>query len=221
VRFLLYLPPTYNTVQDALPLLVYLHGSGLRGNDVRRVAIEGPPMQVVQGRELPFLLVSPLCPEGASFQSDTVHALIQHVATHYRVNREQIFLAGFSMGGYGTWATAMAHPETFAAIVPLCGGGDVDSAGNLARVAVWAFHGELDKVVRLAKSTEMVEAIRRAGGTPRLTVLPDVGHQICDIVFHYDELYQWLLEQHRSSDHDPHAVPANSGATPRSGAPQE
>lgn len=103
------------------------------------------------------------------------------------------------MGGYGTWATAAAQPEMFAAIVPIAGGGDPEQAKSLASIPVWAFHGENYTVAPVTGTTQIVEGIRRVGGEPKVTILPDEGHGICGKVCEREELWRWLFNQHRTA----------------------
>jgi predicted peptidase len=102
------------------------------------------------------------------------------------------------MGASGAWRTTAAHPELFAAMVPICGGGEPKDATVLAQIPVWVFHGANDEVVPLQLSQDMVEAIGNAGGEPRLTVIPDAGHDICELVCQRTDLWNWLFSQHRS-----------------------
>jgi predicted peptidase len=103
------------------------------------------------------------------------------------------------MGGFGTWALAIRHPERYAAILPVCGGGERQLARVLRDVPVWAFHGEADEVVPVERSEEMIDAIRKLGGSPRLTVYPGVKHDSWTATYENAEIYEWLLS-HRLSD---------------------
>jgi predicted peptidase len=114
------------------------------------------------------------------------------------VDPDRVYLTGLSMGGYGTWSLAAAHPERFAAIVPICGGGNPADAAKLASLPVWVFHGAKDPTVPLERSKEMVEAIKSAGGNPRFTIYPEAGHDSWTETYNNPELYQWLLEQKKS-----------------------
>jgi predicted peptidase len=102
------------------------------------------------------------------------------------------------MGGDGTWKTAAIHPNLFAAIVPICGSGDSDDAKVLAGIPLWAFHGAKDETVPVEDSLQMIEAIRKAGGKPKLTVIPEAGHGICRSVCSRADLWTWLFKQHRA-----------------------
>lgn len=199
--YLLYLPPDYEQ-KDSWPLLVFLHGAGERGSDLNRVKAHGPAKLVEQGRDFPFVIVSPQCPEGQWWPilGREVLALIDEMLERYKIDPDRVYLTGLSMGGYGTWAIASAWPERFAAIVPICGGGRPFTAANLKKVPVWAFHGAKDPVVPLSESQQMVEAVNRAGGKAKLTVYPDAEHDSWTQTYDNPELYQWLLSHRRARD---------------------
>jgi len=199
--YLLYLPPDYEQ-KDSWPLLVFLHGAGERGSDLNRVKAHGPAKLVEQGRDFPFVIVSPQCPEGQWWPilGREVLALIDEMLERYKIDPDRVYLTGLSMGGYGTWAIASAWPERFAAIVPICGGGRGFTAANLKKVPVWAFHGAKDPVVPLSESQQMVDAVNRAGGKAKLTIYPDAEHDSWTQTYDNPELYQWLLSHQRKRD---------------------
>jgi len=171
---------------------VFLHGSGDRGNDPKLIRTCG-----LIDRKLPAIVVAPQCLPIRSWEPDAVAAFIQHVQSRYKIDRQRIYLLGYSMGGSGTWLTAGSHPELFAAIVPICGSGNESHATALAGLPIWAFHGEEDEVVPLDQSKKMIEAAQNAGGKPRFTIIPRAGHGICDMVCARDDLWLWLFGQSR------------------------
>ena len=126
-------------------------------------------------------------------------SLLDDIVSRYDVDADRIYLTGLSMGGYGTWTLAAAHPDRFAAIAPICGGGKRFMALKLKDVPVWAFHGAKDRVVPLKESEEMVEAIKARGGDAKLTVYPDSGHDSWTATYDNQDLYDWFLK-HRISD---------------------
>jgi predicted peptidase len=99
------------------------------------------------------------------------------------------------MGGEGTWSLAAADPQRWAAIVPLCGGGDPKTAGRISQIPCWCFHGEADRMIPPILSQKMVEAIRKAGGNPLYQLYPGVDHNCWDRTYARDDLYEWMLEQ--------------------------
>ena len=196
MNYLLYLPNDYGREKKDWPLMIFLHGAGERGSNLDKVKIHGPAKLVDQGREMPFIIVSPQCPSGKWWPNyiEKVMALIDETIETYDVDTSRIYLTGLSMGGYGTWATACTYPERFAAIAPICGGGMPFIAHNLADTAVWTFHGEKDDVVALSESQRMVDAVNEAGGNAKLTVYPDLGHDSWTQTYNNPKLYEWFLE---------------------------
>lgn len=193
--FLVYLPP--DDVCGPLPLVVYLHGSGERGVDPMALRDSGPFAALRNGKTMPATIVAPQCLPNAAWEPKSIAAFVEDVASRHNIDRDRMYLVGYSMGGYGVWHTAAAHPERFAAIVPICGGVYPQRAKSLAKTPVWTFHGAKDDVVPLAESERMIDAIRAAGGNPKLTVLPDAGHGICKDVCHRDDLWTWLFTHQR------------------------
>lgn len=162
------------------PLLIFLHGSGERGDD-NTSQLWSLPTQLIQPewRVLcPGFVIAPQCPAHSDWRQElpSLISLIDAWRNDPRVDRRRIYLTGVSMGGYGAWHFAAAKPEWFAAVVPICGGGDPSTASKLVTVPIWAVHGDADEVVSVEQSRHMIEAIRKAGGTPQYSELPNVGH---------------------------------------------
>lgn len=200
IDYLLYLPKDYGKTQDKWPLMIFLHGAGERGSDLNKVKVHGPPKLVERGKDFPFIIVSPQCPAGQWWPTkvETVMALIDEIVEKYNVDESRIYLTGLSMGGYGTWAIACAQPDRFAAIVPICGGGQPYLAARLKDVPVWAFHGEKDPVVPVHESQRMVAVVNAAGGNARLTVYPDAQHDSWTQAYDNPDLYTWLLSHKKT-----------------------
>ncbi len=97
------------------------------------------------------------------------------------------------MGGFGTWTWACKYPKQFAAIAPVCGGGDIQFAGDLKNTPIWAFHGEADPIVPVKRTIEMVDAVNVSGGSARMTIYPGVGHDSWENAYKEEELFKWLL----------------------------
>lgn len=205
-QYLLFLPKDYDTDRSKRwPLILFLHGAGERGTNLAKVMVHGPPKIVKEKPEFPFIVASPQCPPGQTWSNDVVIALLNELTEKLRVDTKRVYLTGLSMGGYGTWSLAAAHPERFAAVVPICGGGDpirirlVDKQNSeaLRTLPVWAFHGAKDTVVRPAESERMVEALRRIGNEAKLTIYEDAEHDSWTRTYANPELYDWLLKHHR------------------------
>jgi len=195
--YLIYLPDDYGKSEQAWPLLLFLHGSGSRGRDLEKVRRGGPAAMIDSGRPFPMIVVTPQCPENSGWQPEMLLELLDELGKEFFVNPDHVFVTGYSMGGYGTWALAVADPDRFAAAAPLCGGGDTSRADCLAKLPIWAFHGEQDEAIPLKESQQMVEAIQEAGGDAKLTIFPDTGHGISHLVYNDDKFYEWLIAQKR------------------------
>lgn len=201
INYLLYQPADYEADKDKKwPVLIFLHGSGERGDDLERVKIHGPPMQVSKGKELPFIVVSPQCPQRQYWDAQLLSKMLDEVIAKNRVDESRIYLTGLSMGGFGTWDWASREPKRFAAIVPICGGGNTLFARRIKDIPTWVFHGAKDTSVPLSESEQMVEAMKKAGGNPKFTVYPDLEHDSWTRTYDNPELYQWLLEQKRPAE---------------------
>lgn len=205
--YLLYLPADYNGKANAkqrFPLMLFLHGAGERGTNLAVVAKHGPPKIVKDSENFPFILVSPQCPAGERWSNETLLALLEDVTRKYRVDTNRIYLTGLSMGGYGTWSLGIAHPNKFAAIAPICGGGETipiliagtQKKEQLKKLPVWAFHGAKDPVVKLEESEKMVNALKRIGSeNVELTVYPEAQHDSWTETYNNPKLYDWLLSK--------------------------
>ena len=206
-QYLSYVPKEYGAKDGKRwPLMLFLHGAGERGTDVQRVAIHGPPKLVKQGREFQFVIIAPQCPEGDRWHDEALMKLLDHVAHDYAVDTNRVYLTGLSMGGFGTWRLGVTHPELFAAIVPICGGGETidvllasrERAAALKSLPVWAFHGAKDPVVSPTESERMISALKKIGcHEVKLTVYPEAQHDSWTETYNNPELYEWLLKQSR------------------------
>ena len=198
-NYLLFLPEEYGKKRQRWPLILFLHGAGERGDDLKKVKVHGPPKMVESRKDFPFILVSPQCPED-DWWTEKVEVLINlvdDIAARYKVDKKRIYLTGLSMGGYGTWALTSAYPERFAAIAPICGGGSRIMSLRLKDIPIWVFHGAKDPVVPLEESEEMVNAIRKRGGDVKFTIYPDAGHDSWTESYNNQELYDWFLEHRK------------------------
>jgi len=197
IAYLLYLPAGYQGSEKRWPLMLFLHGSGESGTNLARVKAHGPPKVVESKSDFPFILVSPQSP-GHGWNAELLSELLDQIQHDYKVDPDRVYLTGLSMGGFGTWSLAAKHPERFAAVVPICGGGNTNDAPKLAKLPIWVFHGAQDKTVPPERSKAMVEALKAAGGQPQFTLYPDAGHDSWTATYNNPELYEWLLKQKRA-----------------------
>lgn len=192
--YLLYLPKDYyQQTEKNWPLILFLHGAGERGNDLSLVKKHGPPQLVENDMDFPFMVVSPQCPTGEVWSPDVVVALLDKIEETYRIDTKRIYLTGLSMGGFGTWETAIAYPNRFAAIAPICGGGEPLAVCQIKHVPTRVFHGAKDGVVPIKRSREMVAALKTCGGDVKFTVYPDAGHDSWTQTYNNADLYDWFL----------------------------
>lgn len=197
-EYLIYLPEGYAEEEDKnWPLLIFLHGVGERGNDVEKVKVHGPP-KLAEMKEFPFILVSPQCPPNEWWNPYVLNKLYDEVVGTYKVDKSRVYLTGLSMGGFGTWQWAAENPEKFAAIAPICGGGNPNSVWKLRHIPTRVFHGDSDNVVPLKMSEVMVDALSEFNSDVEFTVYPDVGHDSWTETYDKDELYEWFLSQSKT-----------------------
>lgn len=197
LNYLLYLPEDYGTKKETWPLVLFLHGAGESGDDLQKVKKHGPPKLVDQGKNFPFIVVSPQSARGG-WDAQTLNALLDDVTAHYKVDKDRIYVTGLSMGGFGTWSLAAAFPDKFAAIAPICGGGNTNDAKKLKNLPIWVFHGAKDRAVPAARSEAMVKALKDAGAEQvKFTLYPDAEHDSWTVTYDNPEFYEWLLKQNR------------------------
>ena len=198
--YLLFLPEDYGAdQQQKWPLILFLHGAGERGDDLERVKVHGIPKIAEQQQDFPFIAVSPQCPKSSwwTVELEALNALLDEIVAKYAVDTKRIYLTGLSMGGFGAWHLATAYPERFAAIAPVCGGGDPEKACILKDIPAWVFHGAKDKTVSPEESKKMVKALEDCGGDIRLTIYPEAGHDSWTETYDNPELYEWFLKHAR------------------------
>ncbi len=207
--YLLYLPKDYTKeTKKTYPTILFLHGAGERGTNVNKVAVHGPPKLVKAGKDFPFIIISPQCPEGQVWSAETLNALLDDVEKTYRVDKTRVYLTGLSMGGYGTWSLGLGFPERFAALAPICGGGesityilgsrDKVRGPILKTMPIWVFHGAKDPVVPLTESERMVEMLKKGGNqNVKLTVYPEAQHDSWTATYDNPELFEWFLKHKR------------------------
>jgi hexosaminidase len=217
-RFRLLTPPDLE-LDRRYPLILFLHGAGERGDD-NDASLRHMPLRMLEPAfraRYPCYVVVPQCRSGAfwvdvdwsardampmqerpNLQMRAAIAALQQVQRDHLVDPDRVYLTGLSMGGYGAWDLGCRHPDWFAAIAPVCGGGDPRAAAKLRDVPVWAWHGAVDPVVPASRSRAMVDSLRAAGGAPRYTELEGVAHASWHRAYEIDALWPWLFSQSRT-----------------------
>ncbi len=195
MKYVLQLPEGYRE-GEKYPTLLFLHGSGTRGEDIELLRSNCFFKLIKEHKDLPFVCIAPQCKKNSWFDEfESLKAFVQFVTEQDFVDTKRLYLIGNSMGGYGSWELAMCCPEYFAAVVPICGGGMYWNAGRLKHLPIWAFHGEKDRVVFVEESRKMVDAVNKRGGNARLTLYPEAEHDSWTETYKNRELMLWLLEQ--------------------------
>ena len=210
--------PDYDTIRK-YPLVIFLHGSGERGND-NEAQLKWGVKNFASDENMklhPCFVIAPQCPnnlEWANFSrgnnssaillqkspSETMQllvALIHDFVKKYRVDTNRIYITGLSMGGFGTFDAIARYPDLFAAAVPVCGGGDVSTANSIRHIPIWIFHGAEDAAVNPAFSLNMIEALTKAGAHPGYTQYPEVGHFSWVAAYSDPLMIEWLFRQHK------------------------
>lgn len=194
LRYLQYLPAA--EAGEALPLVIFLHGSGERGEDLELVARHGWPRHAMAGTAYPFALVAPQLPRGHwCGRIDSLNLFLDHLLETLPVDPRRVYITGLSNGGTGVWVWGMSDPRRFAALIPVCGAGILWGSYEMVKTPLWAFHGDCDNAIDYTESTRMVERINAMGGNARLTVYPGVGHDSWEQAYSDPALVAWMLEQ--------------------------
>jgi predicted peptidase len=190
------------------PLVIFLHGSGERGKDNKAQLRHGIAefASAERMKKFPCFLIAPQCPQGRQWAvyspnpadvqpGKFVLDLVEKTCKDLPIDTKRVYLTGLSMGGYGTWNLLAQKPDLFAAGIPICGGGDEKNAAKLAKIPIWAFHGDKDNAVKVERSRNMVAAIEKAGGKPKYTEYPGVGHDSWTRTYADEKVLTWLFEQ--------------------------
>jgi predicted peptidase len=204
MEYLVFLPKDYEKSTEAWPLILYLHGGSLRGDDISRMKKWGLTEKVEADPNFPFIVVSPQCHQGEIWTDvDALGAILDEVARTNRVDPDRVYVTGHSMGGRGALYAAYKMPDRFAAVLSLGPVGPITAwAEKLTTIPLWLFHGTNDQFTPLKEIEELVHAVEAAGGHPQLTVLPDRDHYILD-VYDRPDLYKWLAQQKRKHSASP------------------
>lgn len=197
------------------PLVLFLHGAGERGTDNAKQLTHGAREFATPERQAkyPCFVVAPQCPEGIKWvdvdwgadahvqpvqptePTRLALALVASLQHEFSIDARRLYVTGLSMGGFGTWDIITRYPRQFAAAVPVCGGADESKAPLIARMPIWAFHGDQDTTVKTKRSRNMIAALRAAEGNPRYTEYPGVGHGCWGPAYATAALYEWLFAQ--------------------------
>ncbi len=203
MSYILTAPKDADFEKENLPLLVFLHGAGERGEDPEILNTVVTISQIFgeedEYKGIRAITLSPQCPEGLVWNHLVLplKELIDQIAEEYHVDRDRISITGYSMGGFGVWDMICTYPEMFSAAAPICGGGLSWRVGVLNKLPIRAFHGGADTVVPPVYSETMVETVKMIGGNATLTVYPGVDHGSWKPAYQTSDVIEWLLQQRR------------------------
>jgi len=199
-HYLLSQPEGYEAdAKKKWPLVIFLHGSGERGNDLEKIKRHGPPKLIAAGQKFPALIASLQCGPDYLWNPHGVKAVTDHLIKTERIDTSRIYLTGLSLGGFGTWETALEYPDTYAAIAPICGGAGVRwiMTERIQHLPCWIFHGEKDGVVPPEFSIRMHDALQKISAPVKLTIYPGVGHDSWTPTYANPDFWAWLFAQKR------------------------
>ncbi len=197
------------------PLVIFLHGSGERGND-NEAQLKWGVLNFASDEHMkmhPSIVIAPQCPtdmQWGNFSREDMSLLptpskpmkllkelIDHAIETMPVDTDRIYITGLSMGGFGTFDAISRYPDLFAAAVPVCGGGDPSKSETISHIPIWIFHGALDGAVDPVLSRNMVEGLTKAGGHPGYTQYPRTGHFAWIAAYNDTMMMEWLYDQRK------------------------
>ena len=199
-KYVVFVPHDYKG-DKPYPVILFLHGSGeSKGGSKQPVEVGIGPAIKKQEKTFPFIVVIPQSQkrtwQAKSPDADRAMAILAEVEKKYKTDPKRVYLTGLSMGGFGTWSLAERYPKKWAAIVPICGGGNPKAAAKIKDIPCWCFHGDADKAVKVDFSRKMIQALKDAGAKEvRYDEYKGVGHNSWDRAYNTSELYPWLLKQ--------------------------
>ena len=203
LKYVIRYPDSYKE-GERYPVLFYMHGAGGRGDNIQIIR-DHPVFSITEKyKAFPFICIAPQCYANSWFDIfEQLQAFVKAMISSDFCDNERVYLMGASMGGYTTWQLAMALPELFAAIVPICGGGMYWNAPRLKDVPVWAFHGDSDPVVLPRESEQMVFRVKQCLGNAKLTIYEKTEHDAWTPTFNNPEVFKWLLSNKKEQKVSP------------------
>ncbi len=195
-RYIKYLPKNFDENQK-YPLLFFLHGAGEWGENLEDVARHGYLKRIREkGEDFPFIIIAPQCPAWKYWgcYTESLLAFLDEICNTLPIDTSRVYLTGLSMGGTGTWMLAMAAPERFAAIAPICGTGIYWFAEPLVKTPIKIYHGDADETVPISESISMINSVNKRGGHAEIEICYGLGHNAWDVAYAGDTLMHWFLQ---------------------------
>lgn len=198
--YYLYYPKDYDLkVNEKFPLLLFLHGGGESGENLKEIKRNGPPKLIAEGKEFPFLILAPQNPYRKKWwNTKALMQLLDTIVENNQIDKKRIYLTGLSRGGGAAWEMAVQYPEKFAALAVVCGMTPLPYAAWLDKnMPIWVFHGEDDKSIPISESETMVTKLKSMGYNVRFTRYAGVGHDSWVRAYNTEGLYEWFIQQKR------------------------
>ncbi len=188
--------PADSILKNNPPVLIFLHGRSLSGNNLELVKRYGIICELLHGRNIPAIIVAPQLAYKKGWEPDKILSVLNYIQATFKTDTTRVYIVGMSLGGYGTLFFAGKYPNRITAAVALCGGGSVADACRLAGINLWIMHGKKDVAVPFAESERMVSAIKKCGNASKLryTVYENYDHGDMARVFRQDSIYDWMFK---------------------------
>ena len=204
-NFWLYTPdPSPENEEEPKPVVIFLHGASLCGNNLDRVRRYGTIDAIEKGRELDAYVIAPQNP-GGSWQPQKVMKIVDWVGDNHNIDYDRIYVMGMSLGGYGAIDMAATYPDQIAAAMALCGGGTVKDVSGLNDVPLWIVHGTADRAVSVGQSDKVVNSVKKTGDASRLVYdrVPGMNHSQPARFFYLKDTYDWLMSHSLKDENRP------------------
>ena len=187
---------------EKLPLILFLHGAGERGEDLDILFNNGAPKCFKENPPVRAILVAPQCPNGITWanQVERLKSFFDKIIATYPVDEDKVTLTGLSMGGFGTWEFATTYPEMLAGIAPICGGGQAWRCDALLHMPIRTFHSDDDPIVSINYTLDFVNRLKAMGANPDFTLLHGLGHDSWTYAYTQTDLFDWLIKQNRKNN---------------------
>ncbi len=180
---------------EKLPILLFLHGKSLSGNNLERVKRYGVLTEMKKGRNFNAIVVAPQVASG-SWDPDKILEVIEYVRQNYSADNKNLFVCGMSMGGGGTLRFASKYPEMVTAAVAICSNAALSNGCNLGKVPLWIQHGDKDIPVPVSESKSVFSAIKKCNpdADATLTIIKGGTHSSVEDLFHKNTIYDWMFK---------------------------
>ncbi|TDW52062.1 phospholipase/carboxylesterase [Flavobacterium sp. 270] len=188
--------------KDKKPLIVFISGDGEKGTDIEKVKIHGP-LKYLKSHELDAYVLAPQCKEDENWDTESIYQLILKIQKENKIDSERIYVTGLSSGGWASWNLAFAHPDLFAANVPVAGFVDLiqlEEVCKIANIPTRIYHGLMDDVVKVDYAITVYKELKKCNAKDvQLTIFDDAGHDSWTRVYDNQAIYDWMFKQKKTN----------------------